>query len=278
MNASAPSGPSGSGAVQRSAVYPLGYKVPSNGSTGRQPLFAEGYVDVMPLRSGQLYQQRAYIKANPRSRLLRSTHRSLLQPQRNGIDTALTVKALMGYLARECPPSQFTAEQRSVLEQRLLTRTAMTGTAEPTEGLWVDCHSYGDRQLLTRHVLPVVCHRSDAWRFALQRERCLQAAQQGAVLVSARIAKGEQAIMDEAKAQGFPVIEMLDNGMPTIYHPSAERIERCLAGQLLLVTPWQYHYRGASDSISVAECKTMNCVIQALCRKADDWWTEQKKE
>ena len=92
------------------------------------------------------------------------------------------------------------------------------------------------------------------------------------MLVSARIAPGEQDIMDAAMAAGLPVVLIIDNGMPEIYHPSAERIALCLEGRLLLVTPWQYQYRSTEDGITVAECKAMNCVAQALCRTRDDWW------
>ena len=245
------------------AVFPPGsYKVPSEARSGRPTLFAEGYVDVMPLHKGQLATQRQYIRANPRSRLLRSTHRDRLQPQRGGIDTALKFTALMSYLQRECTPAQATPEALARLGSHLLTTP---------EGL-IDGHSYGDRHLLERQLLPVICHRNKAGRFAEQKARCLKAAQEGAVLVSPRIAPGEQAIMDAAAAAGYPAILILDNGMTEPYHPSAERIERCLQGKLLLITPWQYHYRKAEEGITRIECKAMNCVAQALCRLKDDWW------
>ena len=247
--------PQGAAAPQQS------YKVPSRISTGRPVLFAEGFVDVMPLKSGQLAQQRAYIRNNPRSRLLRSTHRCVLQPLRGGIDTALTVKALMGYLERECRPWQLTPAARALTESRLLT----------TNGK-IDCDSYGNRQLLTKRLLPVVCHQRDASLFLRQKTTCLQAAQEGAVLVSPRIAKGEQDIMDNALSQGHPIILIQDNGMPDIYHPSENRMEHCLDNRLLFITPWQYHFRRADEGISVVECKTMNCVAQALCRTRDEWW------
>ena len=213
---------------------------PSNGTSGRQPLFSEGYCDVMPIDEAQLEQQRAYIKGNPRSRLMRTSNRAWLQPQRGGINTALKLAAL----------------QRRLLQ---------------AEGL-IACDSYGNRKLLSQQCLPVVCHRKDARRLAQQQERCLDAAKAGAVLVSPRIAKGEQAIIDEAVNHGYPVILIADNGFPEVFHPSAERIERCAKGQLLLVTPWEYHYRLKDEGITVAECKTMNCLAQALCRTADDWW------
>ena len=160
----------------RSAGFPQSYvKIPSRTTTGRQPLFSNRYVDVIPLEEGQLETQRAYIRNNPRNRLLRSQNRSSLQVQRGGIDTALSLSALRGYLQCECG-SAFSDETWMMVSRRLL----MNGTH-------VECDSYGDRQLL-------------------------------------------------------------------------------------IVTPWVYKYRPAEEDITVIECKTMNCVAQALCRQRDDWW------
>lgn len=268
---SSPSGPplpSSAGspplAVPPQEQLPQGQRPPSRASTGRPSLFSEGYVDVQPLREGQLEQQRRYIHNNPRSRLLRSSDRQRLQTQRGGIDTAVTLPALRGYLQRECHPSQITDETWRLLSSRLLTTTH--------EKPFIICDSYGDRQLLQRRLLPVVCHRRDAWRFEQQKQRCLEAAAADTVLVSGRIAKGEQDIIDTALSRGFPVIIIADNGFPELYHPSERRILLCSEGLLLMVTPCLYRYRRADEGISVAECKTMNCIAQALCRTKDDWW------
>ena len=313
-------------------ALPRPNKTPSNGTTGRPPLFAYGYCDVMPVTAEQLATQRQYIKDNPRSRLLRSLNRAWLSTQRGAVSTALTVSALRGYLVRECPPSLATAEALSANERRLLvapggetaghaatmntgtaghTATMNTGTAGHTAtmdtgtaghtatmntgtaghaatmntgtaghavargGAFIVCDSYGNGGLLTgRGLLPVVCHRKDKALFAQQKARCLEMAAQGAVLVSARIAKGEQEIIDEAVSHGFPVIIIADNGFPERYHPSTERIALCAAGRLLLITPWQYQYRGKNEQVTVPFCKTMNCVAQALCRRKDSWWKE----
>lgn len=250
------------------------YKVPSDGTSGRQPLFQEGFCDVMPVDAEQLATQRAYIKGNPRSRLLRTSQRDRLMPQRGSVVMALTLCALQGYLRRECGATQAAAEVLEAIGERLLV---LQGEAAATQGTaTVVCDSYGDRSLLERRLLPVVCHRKDRQRFAEQKARCLSEAQNGAVLVSARIAKGEQEIVDEAVAEGFPVVILHDNGFPERYHPSAERLDRCAAGRLLLVSPWRYVYRGKGEAITVAECKTLNCVAQALCRQDDGWWKNNK--
>ena len=224
------------------------------------PLFDPGYCDVMPVDSSQLSTQRAYIHANPRSRLLRMTNRSSLYPQRHTVDTAVTIPALHGYLQRECP-QQLTPESFSAIGNRLLQQNGH-----------VMCDSYGKIELLHNRLLPVVCHRKDAKLFHQQKARCLAEAASGAILVSARISKGEQEIMDTALLSGYPVIRIEDNGFPDIYHPSADRMDDCAAGHLLLLTPWSYQFRGHDDGVTTAFCKTMNCVAQAICRKKDCWW------
>ncbi len=231
-------------------------------SSGRQRLFAPGYCDVIALDAEQLAVQIDYIKNNPRSRLLRSLNRSWMSTKRGGIATALYPAALRGFLQRECPASACTPAILAKLGEQLLM--APDGT--------IDCDTYGDRQLLTQRLLPVVCHRRDAWRLPQQKARCLEAARSGAVLISARIAKGEQDIMDSAIAAGHPVILITDNGFGDRFHPSTERLALCASHRLLLITPWRYHYPYADSAITVAVCKAMNCLAQALAHQKDNWW------
>ena len=228
------------------AVYPQGYKVPSRGTTGRAPLFSLGFVDVIPLSAEQLETQRHYIHNNPRSRLLRNSHRLWLQCQRKSIDTHLSPRALKSYLQKECSPTQFNEDIWRRIEKLLIVKDGH-----------VYCDSYGNCEMLNCPILPVVCHRKDTLLHSHQLQRCMEKAAEGTVLVSARIAKGEQRIMDD---------------VPDIYHPSEVRIQMCAEGHLLLVSPWQYHYRGADEMITVAECKTMNCIAQAICKTRDSWW------
>ena len=230
-------------------------------SSGRPPLFSQGYVDVIPLKDGQLETQRAYIHANPRNRLLRTTNRADLFPQRKTIDTLVTLPALKGYLVKERALAENDTATWEMLKNRLMV-----------DNLHITCDSYGSLTLLSKRLLPVVCHRNDLRFFAKHKDACLTAAAEGAVLVSARIARGEQDIIDEVIALGYPVILISDNGFPVIYHPSEARLGLCASGHMLLVTPWSYQYRHNNQEITVAECKTMNCIAQALCHTKDNWW------
>ena len=262
-------------AAEPPATVPAGSAiVPAGSAGGRYPsLFALGYCDVMPVDDAQLQQQRTYILDNPRSRMLRGAHRDRLTTRRGTVATALTPQALRGYLQRECSATQATPAALDTLVARLLTTP--TGSASGV----IVCDSYGDRALLdAERLLPVVCHRRDKSRFAEQRERCLAEARAGAVLVSPRIAKGEQEIIDEALRDGLPVVLVADNGFPQRYHPSAARIDLCDKRQLLLVSPWSYEYRRKDDPIDVPFCKAMNCVAQALCQQKDSWWKLQDQK
>ena len=205
------------------------------------PLFDAGYCDVMPIDAAQLATQRAYIRGNPRSRLLRTTNRQWLQPQRHTVNTAVSIRALNGFLQRESP-WQLTPDSFAAITQRLLKDNG-----------YVICDSYGNAELLQRKLLPVVCHRKDAALFELQKARCMAEAASGTVLVSARISQREQNIMDAVSALGFPIIRIEDNGFPDIYHPSAQRMDDCASGRLLLLTPWSYQIRSHMESISTLE-------------------------
>ena len=272
------------------------------------PLFDAGYCDVMPIDEAQLATQRAYIRANPRSRLLRTTNRQWLQPQRNTVNTAVSIRALKGYLQRESPrqmapdslstmpqqmapdnhtamPSQMAPDNQATRPSQMAPDNQATMPSQMTpdgfavitqrllqEDGYVVCDSYGNVELLHRKLLPIVCHRKDAALFEQQKARCLAEAAAGAVLVSARISQGEQDIMDAASTLGFPVVRIEDNGFPDIYHPSAQRMDDCASGRLLLITPWCYQLRSHTENITTLVCKTMNCIAQAVCRQKDDWW------
>ena len=251
----------GDSVAKHSAAPPPVAKHPASGGA-LPPLFDKGYCDVMPVDEAQLATQRQYIRANPRNRLMRVMHRSWLFPQRRTVDTAVSLSALRGYLQRERALS-LTADSFTLVSQRLLKDQGR-----------VVCDSYGNLDLLSHRLLPVVCHRKDAALFEQQKARCMEAAASGAVLVSARIAKGEQEILDQALRSGYPVIRMEDNGFPDIYHPSADRMDDCAAGNLLLLTPWAYQFQRQEEQITVTFCKTMNCLCQAVCRQKDAWWKE----
>lgn len=93
----------------------------------------------------------------------------------------VTLPALKDYLVKERALVENDTTTWKILKSRLMV-----------DNLHITCDSYGPLALLSKRLLPVVCHRNDLRSFAKHKETCLTAAAEGAVLVSARIARGEQ--------------------------------------------------------------------------------------
>lgn len=249
-------------------------------------LFRPNYTDTQALDEDMLIEKRRYIRINPYSRLLRSSNH--MHAERAWLHTGVTLAILSSYLHSVCTPRDLTPEKIAAVHTLLLLSPTQqpqapqpvlysaTGCGTHALSAEIVCSSYGDRTLLQRRLLPVVCHRRDARLFEQQKAACMAAARQGAVLISARISRGEQAIMDAVLTAGFPIILIEDNGFPEIYHPSAARTPLCTSGRLLLLTPWRYHYHSKDEALFVAYSKTMNCIAQAISGTPDSWWKQQQ--
>lgn len=120
--------------------------------------------------------------------------------------------------------------------------------------------AYGNQALLSAAVkLRVRCSRSIAPELlAREQERFLQAAKEGAVLVSPCISPGEKQIMRAAFTKGLRMIVLLENGMTLYSKPSGERFMACAEGRLLLLAPWEHHQE--RRTISRAQCEALNAM------------------
>ena len=75
----------------------------------------------------------------------------------------------------------------------------------------------------------------------MKMNECLRAAQQGAVLVSPAISKGEKAIMRAVFKEGLPLVYLQENGFTDLAKPGGMRMDACARGQLLILAPWEHH-------------------------------------
>lgn len=123
----------------------------------------------------------------------------------------------------------------------------------------------GNRFLLERPVrIQVQCSRSIT-EADLQAKTafCLQAARQGAVLVSPAISKGEKAIMRAAFNEGLPLIYLQENGFTDLAKPGGLRMYACARGQLLILAPWEHH--NEKLTIKRGQCLQLNEMARAIC-------------
>jgi len=123
----------------------------------------------------------------------------------------------------------------------------------------------GNRFLLQRP-LKVQVQRSRSLSeadFQARLASYLQAARQGAVLVSPAISKGEKAIMRAAFDEGLPLIYLQENGFTDLAKPGGKRMDACARGQLLILAPWEHHNERLT--IKREQCLRLNEMARAIC-------------
>lgn len=123
----------------------------------------------------------------------------------------------------------------------------------------------GNRFLLERPLkIQVQCSRSiSEEEIKGKMNECLRAAQQGAVLVSPAISKGEKAIMRAAFEEGLPLIYLQENGFTDLAKPGGLRMDACAKGQLLILAPWEHH--NEKITIKRNQCLQLNEMARKIC-------------
>ena len=94
------------------------------------------------------------------------------------------------------------------------------------------------------------------------RDRFMEQARDGAVLISPSISEGEKKVMRAAFEQGYPTIILLENGFSDMAKPGGRRFDACAAGQLLLLAPWQHH--NDDRAITRDKCLLLNEMARDL--------------
>ena len=205
-------------------------------SIGAEPLFDDSYDDTICYRKGQLANIIRYVQDNPRRAVLRA-----LQPD----------------------------------FFRCIQHITIDG---------VDFAAYGNLFLLRRPWKEqVFCHR---WRmdgdrrdystpyeltdeFCYEREEWLQAATDGAVLVTPGISKGEQLLVKDCLEQELPLIHLQKEPMSVNWHPEYHRYELCTQGKLLILSPWQLDEQGDVNGVpsntDYSRFHNLNDLARMLC-------------
>ena len=123
----------------------------------------------------------------------------------------------------------------------------------------------GNRFLLERPLkVQVQCSRSiKETELQAKLQTYLQAARQGAVLVSPAISKGEKTIMRAVFEEGLPLIYLQENGFTDLAKPGGKRMDACAKGQLLILAPWEHH--NEKLTIKRGQCLELNEMARMIC-------------
>ncbi len=201
-------GATGTGATRAGAT---GAAVPKGSPLGKEQLrpvlFEKGYHDRIINKRGMLENIKRYMKENP----------------------------LRARIREECP---------HLMERQL--------------HLWIAGREYaafGNLFLLKYPIKEqVFFHRKDPKTgkptdetedFRQERARLLRVAEEGTVLVTPGISKGERIIVNDALESHLPLILLQKEPIGEYWKPSLRRFYACTAGHLLILAPWSFD--GESD-------------------------------
>ena len=103
---------------------------------------------------------------------------------------------------------------------------------------------------------------TEAYREA--HHRLLRLAEEGTVLITPGVSKGEKLVVDAALNARLPLILLQKEPITPYWKPSQRRFYACAAGHLLILAPWQ-----VDDSSDYASFHQLNDYARELCSVAE---------
>lgn len=245
-------------------------------------LLVHGYNDVEAVSPEEIEIKREYIRNNPRKHVITRSKRDRFSIHRQRTSRNWHLDAVKRGLCADRFFSRDAAALSDALTAvlpRLNTAQLLSEGAAPSAAplspaavppLRLDI--VGNVSLLAaERKLPLICHRSDAALFERQREAVLQAAREGAVIVSAFISPKERDIMKALLQEFRPVVEIMDNGFSDRYKPTGKSFYATAEDRLCQITPWTHLYQ-RDVKVTREMCMVMNELVRIISTEQEDWW------
>ena len=238
------------------------------GGEGR--LFAEGFVDHVVLRAGQLAVELNYLQDNPRRLAIKRLFPDLFKVlRRMAVNLRLAPQGqagrgapLEGGAVQPAPTARavgcFSALGNPFLLGRPLAQVQVSRrffgykrVAKPGGGLKIAKDEQGE---------PIAAFSTP--EFEARREELFAAAKHGAVLLSPCVSDGERQIAREALAAGLPLITMANKGFSPLQKPSGRYFDACAGGRLLMLAPAAWPYQPGEKPMTRFDATAMNRLCQ----------------
>ena len=213
--------------------------------SGWLPRWAEGYVDTILFRRGQLATMIAYLRDNPRRLAIKRENPALFKVARNLAIEGVGHFAAIGNHFLLKKPRHFQVQcSRSFFAYR---RARLPGG-------WRICR---DAQ-----GAPIV--EKTTSEFEAKLAAALAAAAQGTVIVSPCISHGEREIARQVFAAGYAVISLQNKGFSPVYKPGGKLFETCAAGNLLMLAPIAWPYQPSEKPMTRRDAQVLNRIAQLI--------------
>lgn len=233
-------------------------------------LFVRGYNDVEAVTPEQIEIKRLYIRNNPRKRLITRSKPDRFRVVKDNHSVNWTLERAFSAIADD-PMIKKNPDRFNELKEKICQRLKRSAN---TDTLAIDY--VGNRELLAaKRKISLICHRKDAARFEQQKSAVLDAARDGAVVVSAFISPKEREIMKQLMIEQIPFIEIMDNGFSDRYKPIGKAFYSTAENRHVQLSCWTYLYQAPSNenhNISREMCLVMNELVRLISGVEDDWW------
>ena len=232
--------------------------------------WAQGYVDLVLLRRGQLEKMIAYLRDNPRRLGVKREHPDLFKVLRDVEAKGMHFSAIGNHFLLEAPvifqvqcSRSFFAYRRERIEtspqaakRGTPPQAAKRGTPPqaPRRSTWRILRDAQGRPLVEK-TTP---------EFEAKATAALEAAKRGAVLISPCISHGEREIARRAFEAGYRIITLQNKGFPPIYKPGGKLFDKCAAGNLLMLAPLNWPYVPGEKPPTRESSLVLNRIAQLL--------------
>ena len=151
--------------------------------------------------------------------------------------------------------------------RRLLLNRERPDLLRPFFDMQLGSHRYngiGNRALLTapQRLSVRLSRRLTADRLDADVARYIEAARNGAVLISPAISPGEKRVMREAFDLQLPTIVVLRNGFTPLSKPKGEQFDACAQGRLLMLSAWEH--TNERITLTASDCQELNLMALEL--------------
>ena len=204
----------------------------------RARFWAEGYVDVILFRRGQLDRMIAYLRDNPRRLGVKRERPYLFKVTRK-----LNIRDI-GYF--------------SAIGNHFLLKRHAFHQIQCSRRFFA--YARDSRGNLIKDAPPAVVTSE----FEDRLDAAFDAAQKGAVLISPCISQGEREIARRAFEAGYCVITLANKGFSPLYKPGGKLFETCANGKLLMLAPIGWPHQVAEKPITRIDALILNRIAQLI--------------
>ncbi|MCQ2251946.1 MAG: hypothetical protein MJZ61_00705 [Bacteroidales bacterium] len=204
-----------------------------------QPLFDDDYDDTILYKRGQLQNMINYVKDNPRRAIYRSVYKDLYQKIMK-IEIAGRLYGAFGNLFLLKWPHKV--------------------------AVWFHRHEQSPENLR----LPMA-HRKryeDTELFAQERANLMEMANEGTLIVTAGISKGEQIIKKDCMEGNLRIIHIQKEPISQFWKPEKSRFDYCATGNMLILAPLDIDamdkVNGVDSSAKYSQFHNLNTLAQEI--------------